>query len=179
MMKVWDFDNFLHDWFNDDKCYKTNIDISIRDDDEVTYEDGKLRISRGGTNTDVVVSCDCWKKFIDAVAEGAAKEEREKTQQKEEKEFVEALVREIRESIATINENDVLKMVLPEKSYNLLMKHKMIVFNSWKEKYSLSKEKSDNNIDYRIFYYDRDFDSLYTINGTIDNKLNNTKEGEK
>lgn len=176
MMKVWDFDNFLSDWFDNNKSFKTNIDISIKDDDEVTYENGKLRISRGGTNTDVIVSCDCWRKFIDAVAEGAAKEEREKTQQKTEKEFVDALIRRIRKEVSNIDEKDVLKMILPEKAYSLLMKHKIVVFNSWREKYNLCKEDLAEGIDYRVFYYDRPSGGVYILNGNIND---DTKEGEK
>lgn len=167
MLRVWDFDNFLNDWFDDKKRYKTNLDISIDEDDDIEFKDGKLYISKKGINSDVVVSCDSWKSVINAVVEGAAKDEKEKRVLEAKKQFAENLVADIRDKINAIDDNNILRINLSGRAYSALMQYKIIVYNSWKTKYSLKKVADMKDADYRIFVYDDKDDVTRLITGSI------------
>ena len=171
-MLVSDWENFLK-WF-DDKQHTTKLDIAIDGDDDVKFKNGKLYISREGLNSDVVVSCDSWNKLIDAVAKGAAEEEKAKREEKADKDFVNSLVDTLKKDIAIYDEEDIVRIVLSDKAYNLLMRYKNTLFNSWKEKYNFKKGNLQG-IDYRIFYYNESADAVYTKTGRVET---NTKEGE-
>lgn len=175
-MLVSDWEDFLK-WF-DDKKYTTKLDIAIDGNDDIQFKNGKLYISREGLNSDVVVSCDSWNKLIDAVAKGAAEEEKAKREEKADKDFVNSLVDTLKKDIAVYEEvyddDDIVRIVLSDKAYNLLIRYKNALFNSWKEKYNLKKGNLEG-IDYRIFYYNESSDAVYSKTGRVET---NTKEGE-
>jgi hypothetical protein len=139
---------------------KSKMEIAVKDDDKLEFKDGKLYITKEGLGSTLSISCDKWKDVIDAIAEGAANEEKRKREEEANKAFVNDLVFKVKKSIADCDKNFIVSIAFSDKAYDLLEEWENPTLSAWQLEYNVRKMNLPLGVDYKIFYYDSEHDTI-------------------